>query len=205
MTLVTSSGERISTSQAAQLQRGWHLEDDDTEESLMAAGIAAQVFDLAYNPHELRGKHGQWAKGGAQRTISSQVSPEMRLRAAHQRMAATKAQSAPPDVRQIAEERAHKVVSEATNELKAQHEQIVGDLLTKVQTVDAKLAATKVEADYESLHKHRVKLVVEGLMAIGSGIIALIAARMGAPEIVSVLAPVVPFLAQAIIEFLKRL
>jgi hypothetical protein len=175
------------------------------------AGIADQVFDLSRPPtwvNEKRNTHGEWTRGGSgTRTISSQVSADVRLRAAHQRMAASRAQSAAPtpDIEKIAKQHAASVVAEATAEMKAEQRQIVGEVVAKVQAVNAKLEATKEEAESESKHKHRVKLAVEGLLAIGSGIIALISAKMGAPEAVSVLAPVAPFILQAVIEFLKRL
>lgn len=51
MTLVTSDGERISTSQAAQLQRGWDLSDDDDTE------LAATSSDQLELTGDGRGHH----------------------------------------------------------------------------------------------------------------------------------------------------
>lgn len=68
MTLVTSSGERISTSQAAQLQRGrsqgWHLEEDDITGMSIPAGTITGQLDLAAWQDELRDTRGRWTRFG---------------------------------------------------------------------------------------------------------------------------------------------
>ncbi len=182
--------------------------------SVQFAGIADQVLDLARTPawvNEQRNVRGEWSRGGG--TISGQVNVGARHRAAQQRVSASRAQAriaavmppGPLDIERIAEQRAHQVVAETTTELKAEQKQVVDEMVARVQAVNDKLEAAKELAESDAKHKHRLKLAVEGVLAIGSGIAALIAAKMGAPEIVAVMAPVVPLVIQSFIEFLKRL
>ncbi len=151
------------------------------------SGITDQVLDLAFHPDQKRGPDGRWIKEGG--LITAQM----------------KSSSVQSEADLITAEHARQIVAEATREMKAEQKQVVREMVAKVQAVNAKLEAAKDLAESESKHKHKVKLAVEGLLAIGSGIIALISARMGAPEAVSVLAPVAPFIVQAVIEFVKRL
>ena len=184
-------------------------------------GIAEQVLDLARTPAwvtEKRNARGEWSKGGG--TISSQVNVGARHRAAQQRVATSKAQArvaaamppGPLDVERVAEERARAVVAETTADLKAEQAHVVGEMLARVREVDdgiraahAKIDAAKDEAEAEAHHKHLVKLAVDGLMAVATGVIAMISVKMGAPESLAVTLPVVPLIMQTIIEFLKKL
>jgi hypothetical protein len=185
-------------------------------------GIADQVLDLARTPawvREQRNAHGEWTRGSGG-TISSQIGVGVRHRAAQQRVAISKAQArvaaamppGPLDIERVAEDRARAVVAETTAELKAEQAHVVGEMLAKVREVDdgiraahAKIDTAKNEAEAEAHHKHLVKLAVDGLMAVATGLIAMISVKMGAPESLAVTLPVVPLIMQTIIEFLKKL
>jgi adenine-specific DNA methylase len=153
------------------------------------SGIAGQVLDMAFHPEQRRGPDGRWIKGGGSGLITTQM----------------KSSSGQSEADLITAEHARQIVAEATREMKAEQQQVVGEMVAKVQAVNAKLEAARELAETEDRRKHKAKLAVEGLLAIGSGIVAMVAVRLGLDEMLAVSIPVVPLIIQAVIEFFKRL
>jgi hypothetical protein len=136
------------------------------------AGIAEQVTDLAGWENELRGKDGRWVKSG---TISSQASKPASPRVTAETVDVIKAHAAA-------------AAAEMAGTLRAEHAAIVHEILDKVDETNKKLAETQAAHETAAKHSARVRLAVEGGVAVAGALLAMALAAVGVAPMIAVAA-----------------
>lgn len=203
--------------------------EDTILQQLAGDTITSQLVDLANEAWrtEKRGRGGKWTSGpaGAIERTAKGAERIKRIQARQQRDTASASAAKPgankaeavlhevkgqsPETRQLLADLKPLIDQEvakalAANTVVPQHVMSAAEKAVDIKLAEARTLEAKHEATHEA-RKAKLKLATEASLAVTGGLLAYLAAKMGAPDIAAIAATVGPFLIQTIIEFFKRL
>lgn len=156
------------------------------------SGIAGQALDLAFHPDQKRDAHGHWVKGGG--SISAQVRDRPHPEAPQITTAMDNVMKA----------HAAAAAAQVAGQLRKEHADVVHRLIAQVEDVNKKLATQKTEVEDERKHAARIRLAVEGGVALAGAVLAAALSMIGVVPLAAIAAALAPIAVQLLIEFKKK-
>jgi hypothetical protein len=163
--------------------------------SVQLTGIADQALDLAAWEHEMRGLHGEWVRQGVL------IKPESKGKAEPEPEAAPRITQ---EMNDVAKAHAVAAAAEMAGQLRAEHAQIVHEILDKVDETNKKLEAHRAELETAEKHNAKVKLAIEAGVAVGGALLAMALTAIGVAPLIAIAAALGFTSVQLISEFIKK-
>ena len=148
--------------------------------------------------HELRGPHGEWARGGGRGGTTFVERQARQQRRARENALIKAAKVAPVDIEQLRQE--HRAMA---NEVARNHAEHV---MAQAQEEIAKSAQMLQKAqEQKERQSHRVKLAVHMLVIAAGAVLAAVLASMAAPAVLAALGAGIPLAVQELVDWKKKL